>query len=86
MSHPHPLRSLSHSLFCTIGFCGGKKVNGEVHGGRPRPTGAVVPRRRKKNQLYPSAERLQRKNPSMPTGYEAGTDVIAREISLSSKP
>jgi hypothetical protein len=23
-------------------------VNGEVHGGRPRPTGAVVPRKKKK--------------------------------------
>jgi hypothetical protein len=24
-------------------------VNGEVHGGRPRPTGAVVPRKKKNN-------------------------------------
>jgi hypothetical protein len=26
-------------------------VNGEVHGGRPRPTGAVVPRKKKKKNL-----------------------------------
>jgi hypothetical protein len=26
-------------------------VNGEVHGGRPRPTGAVVPRGKKKRGL-----------------------------------
>jgi hypothetical protein len=25
-------------------------VNGEVHGGRPRPTGAVVPRKKNKNK------------------------------------
>jgi hypothetical protein len=25
-------------------------VNGEVHGGRPRPTGAVVPRKKKKKK------------------------------------
>jgi hypothetical protein len=26
-------------------------VNGEVHGGRPRPTGAVVPRKKKTDVL-----------------------------------
>jgi hypothetical protein len=26
-------------------------VNGEVHGGRPRPTGAVVPRKKKKKNI-----------------------------------
>jgi hypothetical protein len=25
-----------------------RDVNGEVHGGRPRPTGAVVPRKKRK--------------------------------------
>jgi hypothetical protein len=38
-------------------------VNGEVHGGRPRPTGAVVPRGKKKD----GGATIFKASPSLPT-------------------